>query len=63
MEGGMFIDGLYVPPIGFFGIRNLGENVWGPRIEDKIGFLRSLREGSVEHAAIRETLYYRQRGQ
>lgn len=59
--GGMYIDGLYVPPIGFYGFRKLGEWVWGPSITDKIGFLRSLREGSEEHAAVRETLYYRQK--
>lgn len=57
--GGMFFDGLYVPPIGFYGFPKLGEWVWGSRVEDKIKFLRSLREGSEEHAAVRETLYYR----
>lgn len=26
---GMMIDGMYVPPIGLYGIRNFGEKVWG----------------------------------
>jgi hypothetical protein len=60
--GGMFFDGLYVPPIGFFGFPKLGEWVGGPNAANTLGFCRSLREGSVEHLAVRETLYYRNRG-
>lgn len=29
-HGGIMIDSIYVPPIGFYGFKNLGEKVWGP---------------------------------
>lgn len=34
---------------------------WDQIVGNTMFFLRSLREGSTEHAAIRETLYYRSR--
>lgn len=55
----MIIDGLYVPPIGFFGFPHLGEDVWGPNAKTKIARLETLREGSAERQALLETLYDR----
>lgn len=59
-HGGIMVAGLYVPPIGMYGFRHLGENVWGPNTETKIKRLRVLGENFEERNALNETLHYRQ---
>jgi hypothetical protein len=57
--GGMFIDGLYIPPHGFYGFRHLGEDVWGPTTSTKIKRLRMLQDHTSERRALLETLHHR----
>lgn len=56
---GMMIDGLYIPPVGFFGFRHLGEDVWGPNAFTKWKRLQCRIEGTQEHRAVIEMLHYR----
>lgn len=55
-HGGIFVDGLYIPPVGLFGFPDVGR-VW--HFRNWMSFARIGGENWDERRALIETLHYR----